>query len=305
MTERGINMGFLNSLGSAIGSGLKAVAGGISRGISTLGSTLSSFASGALGVVGQLFTKAASFVGLVSSLPLGPLGPVLGPIIGQLIMKVVAKGIEYLAKKLGIIKDKDEVEEVGYRIEEAQQHEDWKKQEEFGSFEEYYEYLKQQIPNNQIEYEKIKENRNRYMVLGTMELTRGIEDKMQIKMPEDFLFEIGRNRMEISEIQAIIDAFKELGYGSVMVSDFLKGKMSRDESLRVKDALITNMKKYYPNKDEDTLNERLGAMRMISRDDSRLEDIYEDKLTKDKLDKLEKLSRTDDKYFEKINFEDF
>lgn len=298
-------MGLLNSLGSAISSGIKAVAGGISRGISTLGSSLASFAGSALGVVGQLCTKAASFVGLLSTLPLGPLGPILGPIIGQLVLKVVAKGIEYLAKKLGIIKDKDEVEEVGYRIEEAQQHEDWKKQEEFGSFEEYYEYLKQQIPDNQINYEKIKENRNRYMVLGTMELTQGVEEKMGIKLPEDFLFEIGRNRMETGEIQAIIDCFKELGYGSVMISDYFKGKMSRDERIRVRDALITNMKKYYPNTDEDALNERLGAMRMVSRDDSRLEDVYGDKITKDKLDKLEKLSQTDAKYFEKVDYDEF
>lgn len=298
-------MGFWSSLGSAVSSGLSAVGSAIGKGISAVGSGLAALASGLSGIVGQLATKASSFIGIISTLPLGPLGSVLGPIIGQLIIKVVAKGIEYLAKKLGIIKDEDEVEEVGYRVEEAQEHEDWKKQEDFGSFEEYYEYLKQQIPNEEIDPAKLKENRNRYMVLGTMELTQGLEDKMQIKMPEEFLFEIGRNRMDNGEIQAIIDAFKELGYGSVMVSDYLKGKMSRDESIRVKDALITNMKKYYPNKDEDALNERLGVMRMVSRDDSRLEDVYADKLTKEKLEKLEKLSQTDAKYFEKVDFDKF
>lgn len=289
-------MGFFSGLGSFISSAVSTVASGISRGFSALGSALSSFASSAVGIIGKIATKASAFMGLLTTLPLGPLGPILGPIIGQLILKVVAKGIEYLAKKLGIIKDKDEVEEVGYRVEEAQQHEDWKKQEEFKTFEEYYDYLKKQIPDDKIDSAKIKENRNRYMVIGTMELTKGVEEVKGIKLPEDFLFEIGRSRMEPDETQAIIDAFKELGYGSVMVSDYFKGKLSREESKRVESALLANMKKYYPSKDDDALHERLGVMRMASRNDSKLEDIYSDKLTKENMEKIAK----DSKYVEDL-----
>ncbi len=281
-------MRFFSSLGSFISSAVSTVASGISRGFSALGSALSSFASSAVGIIGKIAAKAASFVGLLTTLPLGPLGPILGPIIGQLILNVVAKGIEYLAKKLEIIKEKDEVEEVGYRVDEANQHEDWKKQDEFNTFEEYYDYLKKQIPDDKIDYAKIKENRNRYMVIGTMELTKGVEDVKGIKLPEDFLFEIGRSRMAPDEIQAIIDAFKELGYGSVMVSDYFKGKLSREESKRVESALLANMKKYYPDKDDDDLHERLGVMRMASRNDKKLEDIYADKLTEENLKKIEK-----------------
>ena len=281
-------MGFWSSLGSALSSVVSSVASGISRGFSALGSALSSFASSAVGIVGKIASKAASFMGLLTTLPLGPLGPILGPIIGQLILKVVAKGIEYLAKKLGIIKEKDEVEEVGYRVDEAQQHDDWKKQEDFKTFEEYYDYLKKQIPDEQIDYAKIKENRNRYMVIGTMELTKGVEEVKGIKLPEDFLFEIGRSRMETNEIQAIVEAFKGLGYGSVMISDYFKGKLSREENKRVESALLTNMKKYYPTKDDDALYERLGVMRMASRSDNKLQDIYDDKLTKENMEKIAK-----------------
>ena len=289
-------MDILSSLGNVISSTVSTVASGISRGLSALGGALSSFASSAVGIIGKIAAKAASFVGLLSTLPLGPLGPILGPIIGQIILKVVAKGIECLAKKLGIIKDKYEVEEVGYRIEEAQQHEEWKKQEDFNTFEEYYEYLKMQIPDEKIDYAKIKENRNRYMVIGTMELTKGVEEIKGIQLPEDFLFEIGRSRMETDEIRAIIDAFKEIGYASVMVSDYFKGKLSRDESKRVEGALLANMKKYYPGKDDDTLYERLGVMRMASRNDSKLEDIYSDKITEDNMEKIAK----DPKYVEEL-----
>ena len=132
-------------------------------------------------------------------------------------------------------------------------------------------------------------------VLGTG-LCKGVEEIKGIQLPEDFLFEIGRSSMETDEIRAIIDAFKEIGYASVMVSDYFKGKLSRDESKRVEGALLANMKKYYPGKDDDTLYERLGVMRMASRNDSKLEDIYSDKITEDNMEKIAK----DPKYVEEL-----
>lgn len=274
-------MGFFSGICSACSS----IASGISSAISGVGKALSGFASQAISKVGSFLAgKAAAFVGLVSSLPLGPLGPILGPIIGQMIMKVVAKGIEYLAKKLGIIKEDEKPEKVGYRIEEANEHEEWKKQEEFASFEEYYAYLKKQIPDEQMDLNKLRDNQDRYMVLGTIALTKGIEEQMDIELPEEFLFEIGKSRMEGNEIQAIIEAFKLLGYGSVNAAAYFRGELSREESKRITEALISNMKQYYPDKEEDILYERLGVMRVASRDENELKEIYKDK--------LEELART-------------
>ena len=108
----------------------------------------------------------------MTGLQKGPLGPVIGPIVEQLVFKVVIKGIEYFARKMGIIEEEEKAEEVGYRVEEAEEHEDWMRQENFPSFEEYYAYLKKQIPDTEIAYAKLKENRDRYMALGTMELTK-------------------------------------------------------------------------------------------------------------------------------------
>ena len=276
---------------SFIGSAISGVARAVGSAISSVGRALSSFASSTLGIVGNLAAKAASFVSLVTKLPLGPLGPILGPIVAQLIIHAVVKGIEYLAKKLGIIKEEDKAEEVGYRVEEAQQHEDWKKQEDFKTFDEYYAYLKQQIPDEKIDIKKLAENRNQYMILGTMELTKGIEDQMKIQLPEDFLFEIGRSRMEPDEIRAIVEAFKEVGYSSVLASDYFKGKLTREENRKIEAALLNNMRKYYPQKDDDALYERLGVMRMASRNDSKLEDIYSDKLTEENLKRIEEAGK--------------
>ena len=273
-------MGFFGDLFSGITSALSTVARGIGSALSSVGSALASFASSAVGIVGQIASKAGAFMKLLSNLPLGPLGPVFGPIVAKLALKVVSKGIEYFAKELGIIGESEKSEEVGYRVEEAQRHEDWEKQDDFPSFEEYYAYLKKQIPDTQIDYAKLKENRDRYMALGAMELTKGLEERMEIKLPEEFLFEIGRSRMEGMEIQAITETFKMLGYDSVNFSSYLKGKLPREESKQIENGLLSAMKKYYPNKDEDTLYERLGTMRAASRDDEKLAYVYKDELEK-------------------------
>lgn len=267
-------MGLFSAIGGAISSCIRGACSLASRVVSGVGSALSSFASKAVGLVAGIASKAASFVGLVATLPLGSLGPILGPIVQQLVIHFVTKAIEYLAKKLGLIEEREKVEEVGYRVEEAQEHDDWKRQEDFKTFEEYYAYLKEQIHDDKIDRRKLEENRERYMILGAMELTNGLEMRTGIKMPEDFLFEIGRSRMETNEILAIVDAFKALGSDTVYVSDYFKGKLSRDENIKIEDALLASLRKYYPEKDDDALYERLGVMRMASRDDTKLADVY-------------------------------
>ena len=284
-------MGFFSSLGSAISGACRAVCSVASSVVRGVGSALSTFASKAVGLVAGIASKAASFVGLVATLPLGPLGPVVGAIIQKVVIYAVSKAIEYLAKKLGIIGDKDKAEEVGYRVEEAQEHDDWKRQEDFKSFEEYYAYLKEQIPDEKIDRAKLAANRERYTILGAMELTAGLEQQMEIKLPEDFLFEIGRSRMEPNEILAIVDAFKFLGSDTVYISDYLKGKLSRDENIKIEDALLVALRKYYPHKDDDALYERLGVMRMASRDDTKLADVYADKLTEENFKRIERENR--------------
>lgn len=281
-------MGFWGSIGSFVGSVVSGVCSAACSVVKSVGSALTSFASKAIGIVGSLATKAAGFMGMVATLPLGPLGPIAGAILQQLIIHLASKAIEYLAKKLGIIEERDKVEEVGYRVEEAQEHDDWKRQEDFKSFEEYYAYLKEQIPDDKIDRKKLAANRTEYTVLGMMELTNGLENRLEIKMPEEFLFEIGRSRMEPNEILAIVDAFKFMGSDTVFISDYLKGKLTREENIKIEDALLVSLRKYYPDKDDDYFYERLGVMRMASRNDMKLAEVYEDKLTDENIKRIER-----------------
>ena len=281
-------MGLFSSFCSFVGSVVSGVCSTACSVVKTVGSALTTFASKAIGIVGSLATKAAKFVGMIASLPLGPLGPIAGAILQQVLIHLVSKTIEYLAKKLGIIEERDKVEEVGYRVEEAQEHDDWKRQEDFKSFDKYYSYLKEQIPDDKIDRKKLAANRTEYTILGMMELTNGLENRIGIKMPEEFLFEIGRSRMEPNEILAIVDAFKFLGSDTIYISEYLKGKLTREENIKIEDALLVSLRKYYPDKDDDYFYERLGVMRMASRDDMKLAEVYEDKLTDENLKRIER-----------------
>lgn len=281
-------MGLFSSICSFVSNVVSSVCSTACSVVKTVGSTLTTFASKAIGIVGSLATKAANSVGMIASLPLGPLGPIAGAILQQVIIHLVSKAIEYLAKKLGIIEERDKVEEVGYRVEEAQEHDDWKRQEDFKSFDEYYSYLKEQIPDDKIDRKKLAANRTEYTILGMMELTNGLENRIGIKMPEEFLFEIGRSRMEPNEILAIVDAFKFLGSDTIYISEYLKGKLTREENIKIEDALLVSLRKYYPDKDDDYFYERLGMMRMASRDDMKLAEVYEDKLTDENLKRIER-----------------
>ena len=257
-------------------SAVCSVASGIGSAIKSVGGALTSRAGKALGVVGGLAAKAAGFVGMAMGIIAGPLGPVVGPMIASLLIKVVVKEIEYLAKKVGIIGEKEKTKEVGYRIEEAEEHreDNWKRWEDFQSFEEYYAYLKEQIPEEAINQEKLKTRADEYAVLGMHALAAGIEEKNGIELPESFLFEIGRCHMEHDEIQAIIDAFKKLGYSSVELTAYLRGKLPLEKSRQLQEALLASMHQYYPEKDQDTVLARLDAMRVASQVDTQMKDLY-------------------------------
>ena len=281
-------MSWFSSACSFAGSVLSGVCSAACSAVKSVGSALTTFAGKAVGIVGSIANKAAGFIGMVATLSLGPLGTIAGAILQQCIVHFVSKAIEYLAKKLGIIDKRDKIEEVGYRVEEAQEHDAWKRQEDFKSFEEYYAYLKEQIPDDKIDRKKLAANHTEYTVLGMMELTNDLENRLEIKMPEEFLFEIGRSRMEPNEILAIVDAFKFLGSNTIFINDYLKGKLTCEENIKIETALLVSLRKYYPDKDEDYFYERLGVMRMASRNDIKLAEVYADKLTAENLKRIER-----------------
>jgi len=275
-------MGFWGSVGSffsGVASGIGRIASGISSVVSGAISTLGNLASKVIptflsGIAG----KALGFLKVVNGIMTGPLGPILGPIIVDLLVKAIVKVISKIAEENEVVEKNERPEEIGYRLEEADKHEDWKRRDEFKSFKEYYAYLKEQIPAEEIDTGRIKENFGTYSVLGMQAEVNALEEKLNLRIPKTTLIEIGRSAMEIKEVQAFIKTFDELGYKNLSISEYLKGTLPAGELERITAALLDSMKLYFPEKTEQTLLTRLNEMRKASNDDKVLLSVYKDDL---------------------------
>ncbi len=256
----------------AIVGGVISLAGSV---ISTVGSAIGSALSAAVSVcktvAKTVIAKAAmNILGPLVTIACGVLGPVIGPIVAELIKRKIE---EVLRNLLGGLED-ERTDEMGYRLEEAENHDDWKKSDEFESFKEYYEYLKQQIPDEEIDQAKLTERKYFYEAIAINTLADEAVKKFNINIEPDFLMEIGRSAMEPKEAEAIIAAYKKLGYNSVVFSDYLNGKLSPSEVKNVREALLASLKEAYPEKNKTDLLSRLNTMKLCSKDEYVAENIY-------------------------------
>lgn len=264
-------MGLFSFVGSVI-SGACSI---VSSAISTIGSAIGSALKGAISLCKSLGNLASlKVLGPLVSIASGILGP-LGPIVAELIIrKMIEVGLKLL---LGT--DKEKADEMGYRLEEADKHADWKKSSDFDSFKEYYEYLKQQIPDEEIDREKLKKDKYYYESVAIDKMADETGKKYGIKVEPEFFIEIGRSAMEEKEVEAIIAAYKSLGYDRVALSDYFKGKLSPAENQKIRDALFVTLKNAYPQKSDADLRSRLSIMRRCSNDDKFMaEHSYDDAL---------------------------
>ena len=282
-------MGFFSAVGGAISSFCSGVASVVSGGIRAVGSFISStvgVAKKALETVvnvakpflGGLAKKAANFLGGALKIISGPLGPIISPPLVDIIIKVVTLVVSILAEKNEVVEKDEKPEEIGYRLEEAEkeEHKEWKQREDFKTFKEYYQYLKEQIP--EIDQEKLEERREFYSMLGTQAEVRALEEHFCLRIPESALLEVGRTAMTAKEVQAFMQAFRNLGYREFLISDYLKGSLSGGELERITAALLNALRLYFPDKKDDELQSRLVSMQRISNDDRMLPAVYKDEL---------------------------
>lgn len=278
---------FIGSVGRAIGSGISAVCSGISSVVKSTIGTLSNLASKAVGTfISGIASKAAGFLKVFSGIMSGPLGPILGPIILDLAIKLVVKVVSKMAEEAEVVEKDEKPEEIGYRIEEAEKHEEFKRREDFQNFKEYYSYLKEQIPIEEAENIKINQRRDFYSLLGMEAEIQALEEKFGIRIPRNALVEIGKSAMEVKEVQAFMRAFNNLGYSDLNISEYLKGTLPAGELERITDSVLDALKLYYPEKSENLLLKRLNQMRRVSEDDLQIVEVYSDELREEYGEKL-------------------
>lgn len=274
-------MGFFSAIGSFVSGAISAVGRCIGGAIKTAVGSLSHIARTAGGALGGIFGKAAGLLSRAASIVAGP----LGPIVTQIIIEVAARVIERIAQELGIIDKDDKVEEVGYRLEEAGalddngqlKHPEWKRPEDFDNLHDYYAYLKQMVPDESIDYGKMKQNRLRYVAVGTAGLSEGWSQRMGIAITDSFILAIGRANLRQGEITAIVNAFKGLGFSSVELEAFLRGNgLSISELNRIREAIISSYQALYPDKTADDIRLRIQEWRRAVCDDAAVGEQYKD-----------------------------
>lgn len=284
-------MGFFSSffggIGRALTGAVKTVGRCVGSVLSTAGRALAHVAGAIGGNLGKIFGAAVCVIGAVAAIAVGPLGPVLGPIVAQIIIEAAAKVIAKIAKSLGIIEADDKVEEIGYRLEEAcaideqgqLKHPEWKRLEDFDNLHDYYAYLKVMIPDEAIDYGKLKQNRIRYTTVGAAALTDSWGKVAGIEIPDDFVVAIGRADLKQGEVQAVVNAFKSLGFTSVRFNDFLLAKgMAPDKINDLRDAIIAAYQEIYPDKTGDDIRMRIHEWRQAARDDTAVYNTYKDRV---------------------------
>jgi hypothetical protein len=279
------------SVGKCVAQGVSSLAAGIGKavikGATTVLKTGAKYLAGIAvkgGFLGTIAGGAAKLFGMAAGVLSGPLGMILGPIVGELIIKAAVEAITYVAKKMGIIEEEEKPEEIGYRLEEAENHPDWDKRDDYYSTKEYYEYLKKQIPDTDLDWKKIHEHSLEYATLGTEILRTSISEELNISFPVEFLLEIGRCRIDGAELMNIIEKFIKEGYELDIVRDYLRGRLKGITKKQVETSLITAMSKAHPDWAESDIKNRIEGMTLAGKQDEAVAWMY-----KDKIDELKEL----------------
>lgn len=232
--------------------------------------------SGMLGKIGLGCTK---FLGGAAGFMAGPLGPIVGEIVGQLVIYAATNALTQVAKKLNLISTDDKAEEIGYRLEVASQHNDWKCREDFATFGEYYDYLRQQVPDETIDPARLHDDRLYYTAMGGNALRLSIAEHYHMDIPIDMLIEIGRCHLDGDSLQEIMERFSAEGYNLGKFREYLQGELKGIERSNVEQYIAESLMNVYPEYSPEQLANKLREMRNASRDERFLEStIYQQEL---------------------------
>ena len=243
-------MGLLGAICSAVGSVCSAIGSAVS-GLASIASSCLGSVMGMAGAIGK-----GILGGLAAAV--GGLGPIVGSILAGLAMKFVGKIIAVLAKMLGLTEKEEKPEEVGYRLKEAQEHEDWKKREDFDTLEEYNEYLKNQIP--EINREKLNKNFFECHALGTGFLYHEISTSTGMELPPEFALLIGKNKISAEEVKLILDIFKKDGLKGKDIIEYFQKKWSIAATEDMREKLLDAYAEIQPDTPREELAARLDSI---------------------------------------------
>lgn len=221
---------------------------------------------------------AGAIIGGASTLMAGPLGPVIGMVAGEVIVYAGGKAISYVAGKLGVVREGEKAEEVGKRLDIASTHYEWKTESDFkdnGGFKEYYKYLREQIPDAELNQQDIAEHRLEYSAMGIAAMQKGISEELNTVIPLDLVIAVGTCNMKGDELQAIIERFAKNGYDMELFTAFLKGELDSENQYKIGALIGEALKQIYPEMTDYDIIKRIQFICNIFKNDNNILSTYE------------------------------
>ena len=135
--------------------------------------------------------------------------------------------------------------------------------------------MKQQIP--EVDEHKIGERERYYQLLGMAVEQQAIQEKLDVKLPGDFLMEVGRSKMDPQEYLAFADVIKSHSWE--VVQGYFKNMLPVKEMDKIGEVLLSALEKYCSGKSREDLDTRLNHICAASDNDKILATkIYHDEL---------------------------
>jgi len=169
-------------------------------------------------------------------------------------LELINSVVEFIAKKLGIIEDKDSAEDLGDRAMRAE-----KTEEDFNSTSDYIEYLKKEIEAKKPEeLEKLSpEERLARVAMGTAMLSKAIEEKTSLEIPVSFWKDAVEAGLSGEEIDLMLKKFKEAGIAPADFSKYLRRELDFKDSYKFDNVLIEEYKELEPTLSSEEIEEKV------------------------------------------------
>lgn len=234
-------MGIFSAIGGAISSAVSSVCSAVSSFASSIGRGISAFSEKVL----YPFIK-FTFEEFEKTL------------------EVICAVIDAIAEALGLKDEEEKPEEIGMKAEEAE------KQgitpENFDSYEEYINHLRENIDIDKSKLENLsKEEKLKYMSVGSFILVKGIEEKENFEIPGEFVAEIGKQNLSAEEVKEYIRTFKTNDLQLKDFTTYLNGTLDNNKYAKVGNAIEEGIKSLNPDMSEDEIDQKIDEMRYNAR----------------------------------------
>ena len=204
--------------------------------ISGIGSAVGSFLTSSVSAVSGLLTKVASKI---------------GPTISGLVSKVINLGIETLqrvspiiegvSKIIGVIKENDNIDDIGDRAIRCE-----RREEDFNSTSEYISYLKENFEARDLEKLSAEERLLR-KAIGSAILSKAISEKLSLEIPIELWKVAIEAGLSAKELDSFLKQFKQDGIKPEDFVKYLKQELAEKEEQKIEDVLVSAYKELEPD----------------------------------------------------------